>query len=203
MGDVIIRIGEGTATVLAYLGASALIIAAVSILFPVAAIVIGLCLCGPLSAPLGAIMASCGMADASKERVRRSQSQWERVRRNLEKATEHLETADSDLSLAQMRFDDAKPVSDNPPGKFQFWGRMKLSKQRFEESRRRQRLNRAKDRKNQAELDLKRIRTELQEAERAHADAIRSRKRKLLFHAVFTTAIVVVVLWVLYLLPPP
>lgn len=204
MGDVIIRIGEGIATVLAFLGASILAIAVVAIFFPVAAFILGLCICGPLFAPFGAIMASWDMADASKERVRRSQSQWERARRNLEKATERLETADRDLSVAQQIVDDAEPVSDNPPpGKFQFWGRLKRSKQRFEASIRHRRLNRARDRKGQAELNLNTVRIELQEAELARADAIRSRKRQLLFHTVFATAIVVVVLWALYLLPPP
>ena len=203
MGDVIIRIGEGVATVLALLGASVLIVAVVSIFFPVAAIIVGLCICGPLSAPFGAIMASCGMADASKEHVRRSQSQWERACRNLEKSTERLETADRDLLIAQQLVDDAELISDIPPGKFQFWGRLKRAKQRFEASSRCRRLNRASDKKKQAEIDLNAVRIELQEAERARADAIKSHKRKLLFHTVFTIAIVVGVLWALYLLPPP
>ena len=70
MGDVIIRIGEGAATVLAFLGASVLIVAVVAIFFPILAIVVGLCLCGPVGAPLVALMTSCGIASGSKERSR-------------------------------------------------------------------------------------------------------------------------------------
>lgn len=201
MGDVIVRIGEGIATVLAALGVWAFFVGFLALFFPVAAIIIGLCVCGPISAPFGAIMASCGMADASKERVERSQRELEKARRDLEKAEERLESADSDLSVAQQLVDDAEPVSDNPLGKFQFWGRLKRSKQQFEASSRLRKLNWARDRKNVAEFDLNTARTELQEAECAYADAIRSRKRKLVFHTVFTTAIVVGVLWVLYLTP--
>ena len=203
MGDVIIRIGEGAATVLAYLGASALIVAVIGILFPVAAVVVGLCLCGPIGTPITAIMASCGFAGGSKERVLRAESQWSKVRENLERATEDLEYADINLSQAQMEVDDAEPVSDESVGRFQFWGRLKRSKQRFDASMRQNNLDRAKERKKQKEIALDKIRTELMQAERARADAIRSRRRKLLSHTVFTIAIVAVVLWVLYLLPPP
>lgn len=203
MGDVAIRIGEGIATVLAYLGASALVIAAISILFPVAAIVVGLCLCGPLSTPVAALMASCSFANASQDRIRRAESQWKKVRKNFEKASNNLEYADSGLSLARLRIDESEPVSTESLGKFQLWGRLKRSKQRFDASMLRIEFDQARERKKRAEQEMEKIRNELLQAERERLTAVRSRKRRLIFHSAFTIAIFVVVLWVLYLLPPP
>ena len=203
MGDVIIRIGEGAATALAYLGATALIVAIVGILFPVAAVVIGLCLCGPIGTPFTAIMASCGFASGSKERVLRAESQWSKARERLQRATENLDYTNMNISKARSEIEEAEPISDEPIGRFQLWERLKRSKQRFDASMRQNNLERAEERKKQTEDDLERRQRELGLAKREREKAIKSRKRTMVFHWSFTIAVLITVLWVLYLLPPP
>ena len=203
MGDVVIRIGEGIATILAFLGASAIIVAVVAIFFPVLAVLIAVCILGPLTSPLGAIWTSCSFAGASKESVRRAERQLEKRRRNLEQSTENLENSERDRSLARAELDETEQVPDAPSGRFQFWGRLHRSKQRFDNSRRQRRFENADQRQKQAKRKLELSARAVIDATAELQIARRSRKRRLFFHTLFTTTIVAVVLWALYLLPPP
>ncbi len=203
MGDVVIRIGEGIATILAFLGASAFIVAVVAIFFPVLAVLIAVCILGPLTSPLGAICTSSSFAGASKEGVRRAQRQLEMRRRNFGRATANLENSERDHSLAFAELDEIEPVPNAPLGRFQFWGRLHRSKQRFDNSRRQQQFENADHRQKQAKRKLEQSARAVIDATAELQKARRSRKRRLLFHTLFTTTIVVVVLWALYLIPPP
>ena len=203
MGDVIIQIGEGAALVLAYLGASALIMAAVAIFFPVAAIVVFLCLCGPIGTPFAAICGSFGFAGASKDDVHHAEHQVEKANRDLERAEQKLAKREHELSLAQSELDQAEQVPDALLSRFQIWGRMKRTKQRFDQTGRQNRLDRAQVSLRNAKRDFRLFRMRRRREERNLERTIQSHKYRMASHWTFVIAILIVVLWVLYLLPPP
>ena len=203
MGDVVIQIGEGIASVFAFLGAVSLIAGVVAIFFPLLAVAILLCILGPLSSPCGAIYVSWGVADAAKEDVERAETKLKNRRRSLSRAEQKLETAVSELLLAVAEQQAEESEPERSLGRFEFWGRLKRSKQRFESTMQQRRFDRAKQRQNQAERELKQVSRNVTQATKDLEAVRQRRKRKLIFHAVFTTVILASVLWVLWLLPPP